>query len=52
MDVIGPTFIPGVTNEDYWSEITTEHMQPSVSEKSQNPNLREVVDFHYARPKQ
>jgi hypothetical protein len=52
VDVIGPSFIPSITNGDYWSEITTEHMSPGVGEKGQNQNLREVVDFHYARPKQ
>lgn len=52
MDVIGPAFIPGITNGDYWSELTTEHMQHGVGGKSRDQNLREVVGFDYARPKQ
>tara|TARA_R110000751_G_scaffold307898_2_gene434248 strand:- start:15787 stop:17265 length:1479 start_codon:yes stop_codon:yes gene_type:complete len=42
----------GITNGDYWSELTTEHMQPMAGEKGREQNLREVVDFDYAKPKQ
>ena len=43
MDVIGPAFIPGITNGDYWSELTTEHMQHGVGGKSRDQNLRKLL---------
>ncbi len=41
----------GITEGDYWSELTTEHMQPEAGEKGKSEGLREEVDLNHAKPK-
>jgi arginase len=41
----------GITEGDYWSELTTEHMQPEAGEKGKSEGLREEIDLNHAKPK-
>lgn len=40
----------GITEGDYLSELTTEHMQPNAGQKAKKKGLHEAVDADYAKP--
>ncbi len=42
----------GIADPHYFSELTTEHMQPEAGIKGREEGLREEVDVNYAKPQQ
>jgi agmatinase len=41
----------GIVEGNYWSELTTEHMQPEAGEKGKAEGLSEEVDLNHAKSK-